>query len=236
MLPTNEWWAVLQNYNLTIFPTQIVFYLLAVAMLVVFFTQQETIANRVIKGGFALAFGWIGVVFFLLLGQELPTYKQQAFLFIALSVLFAIDFFTNTYRFSMPRAGWRKKLTLAGFGLVMAYPLLAIILGRSASQFIIPGTFPCPNVALALIFMATTFPAKHRWLYLVTMGLLLLWAIPFPIMIQLPKYGVYEDGIMLLMGLYSLGMLIKNWKLIGKQNRFNADSANTNPFRSESKQ
>ena len=235
MLPTNEWWAVLQNYNLTIFPTQIVFYMLAVAMLVVFFTQQETIANRVIKGGFALAFGWIGVVFFLLLGQELPTYKPQAFLFLSLSVLFAMDSFTSTYRFSMPRAGWRKTLTLAGFGLVMAYPLLAIILGRSASQWIIPGTFPCPTVGLVLIFMATTFPAKHRWLYLLTMGLLLLWAIPFPIMIQLPKYGVYEDGIMLLTGLYSFGMLIKNWKLIGKQNRLNADSASTNPFISESK-
>ncbi len=235
MISSNEWWAVLQNYNLTIFPTQIVFYLLAVAMLVVFFTQQETISNRVIKGGFALAFGWIGIVFFLLLGQELPTYKPQAFLFLSLSVLFAVDFFTNTYRFSMPRAGWRKTLTLAGFGLVMAYPLLAIILGRSASQFIIPGTFPCPTVGLVLVFMATTFPAKNRWLYLITMGLLLLWAIPFPIMIQLPKYGVYEDGIMLLMGLYSLGMLMKNWKLIRKQNRFNAGSAGTNSSLSESK-
>jgi hypothetical protein len=210
MLQTNEWWAVLQNYNLTIFPIQIGFYLLAIAVLAVFFTQPESTANRVIKGSFVLAFGWIGIVFFLLLGQELPAYILQAILFLSLSLLFAVDFFANTYQFSVPPAGWRRVLTIIGFGLVMAYPLLATILGRPVSRWIIPGTFPCPTVGLALIFMATTFPIKQRWLYLFTIGLLLLWAIPFPIMIQLPKYGVYEDGIMLLMGLYSLGILIRN--------------------------
>jgi hypothetical protein len=227
MISTNEWWAALQNYNLSIFPIQIVFYLLAVAMLVVFFTQQETIANRVIKGGFVLAFGWIGIVFFLLLGQEFPAHNAQAFLFLSLSVLFAIDSFANTYQFSMPRAGWRKTLTIAGFGLAMAYPLFAIFLGRPTSHWIIPGTFPCPTVALALVFMATTFPSRNRWLYLITLGLLSLWAIPFPIMIQIPQMGVYEDSIMLLMGLYSLGMLIRNWKRIGNQNRYIADSVGT---------
>jgi len=222
MIPTNEWWAVLQNYSLSIFPAQIVFYLLTVAMLVVFFTQQETIANRVIKGGFALAFVWIGIVFFLLFGQEFPAHNAQAFLFLSLSVLYTVDFFTNTYHFSMPRAGWRKTLTIAGFGLTMAYPLFAILLGRPASHWIVPGTFPCPTVALALVFMATTFPSRNRWLYLITLGLLLLWAIPFPIMIQIPQFGVYEDSIMLLMGIYSLGILVRNWKRIGKQNRHNA--------------
>jgi hypothetical protein len=30
-------------------------------------------------------------------------------------------------------------------------------------------------------------------------------------MIQIPQFGVYEDGIMLAMGLYALVMLIINW-------------------------
>jgi len=218
MILTNEWWAVLQNYSLSIFPAQIIFYLLVVAVLVVFFTQKEKIANRVIKGSFVLFFGWIGIVFFLLLGQELPVHNAQVFLFLSLSVLFAVDFFTNTYQFNMPRAGWRKTLMMIGFGLVLAYPLFGVLLERPASHLIIPGTFPCPTVGLALIFMATTFPAKNRLLFLITQGLLLLWAVPFPIMIQIPQFGVYEDSIMLLMGLYSLGMLIRNWKLIERVN------------------
>jgi hypothetical protein len=31
-------------------------------------------------------------------------------------------------------------------------------------------------------------------------------------MIQLPQFGVYEDGIMLAMGFYALGMLVVNWQ------------------------
>jgi len=207
MIPANEWWAVLQNYNLTIFPAQIVLYLLAVGTLVVFFTQPEGIANRVIKGAFVLAFGWIGIVFFLLLGQKLPAHGAQAFLFLSLSALFAADLFTDTSQFRMPRAGWQRAVTIVGLGLVMAYPLFGILQGHPASKWIIPGTFPCPTAALALVFMATTFPARHRWLYLITLSLLALWAIPFPIMVQIPQFGVYEDSIMLALGIYALVML-----------------------------
>jgi hypothetical protein len=43
--------------------------------------------------------------------------------------------------------------------------------------------------------------------------LLLVWAIPFPLFIQIPRYGVYEDAIMFLSGLYSLTMLVKYWRV-----------------------
>lgn len=77
-------------------------------------------------------------------------------------------------------------------------------MGRPSSGWIILGAFPCPTTALALVFMATSIPLKRRWLYLVTMGLLLLWAIPFPILIQIPQFGAYEDGIMVVLGVYAL--------------------------------
>lgn len=211
MIPANEWWMVLQNYNETIFPMQILFYLLAIGTISVSFWKTEKVANRLIKGFFVLAFGWIGIVFFLLLGQKLPAHNAQAFLFLSLSVLFAIDLFTETSQFKIPSSGWQRTATLIGFGLVLVYPLVGILLGRPTVRLIIPGTFPCPTTALALVFMATTFPAKRRWLFLATLCLLLIWAIPFPIMIQIPQFGVYEDGIMLAAGIYSLVMLVINW-------------------------
>lgn len=211
MIPANEWWMVLQNYNETIFPTQILFYLLAIGAISASFWQTEKIANRLIKGFFVLAFGWIGIVFFLLLGQKLPAHNAQAFLFLSLSVLFAIDLFTETSHFQIPSNGWQRTATLVGFGLVLVYPLVGLLLGRPAVRLIVPGTFPCPTTALALVLMATTFPAKRRWLFLATLCLLLIWAIPFPIMIQIPKFGVYEDGIMLAAGIYSLVMLVIRW-------------------------
>jgi hypothetical protein len=47
--------------------------------------------------------------------------------------------------------------------------------------------------------------------------LLLFWAVPLPIFAQIPRFGVYEDSIMLVIGIYGLIMLVKNWKGIGKE-------------------
>jgi hypothetical protein len=219
MIPVNEWWAVLQNYNQTIFPAQIIFYLLAVAVLILFNRGDEKVANRVVKGFFVLAFAWIGIMFFLVLGQNLPAHNIQAILFLSLSVLFAVDLFTDTTRFSIPPTPLRRILTLAGFGLILAYPLVSILLGRPPAKWIIPGTFPCPTTALVLIFMATTFPTRRRWLYTITLGLLLIWAVPFPIMIQIPKFGVYEDSIMLAAGIYSLIVYVIYWVKITRKRK-----------------
>jgi hypothetical protein len=49
-------------------------------------------------------------------------------------------------------------------------------------------------------------------MYFLMLVSLLVWAIPFPILIQLPKFGVYEDAIMLLTGLYAVAMLVVNWE------------------------
>jgi len=213
VIPANEWWAIIQNYSESVYPAQILFYLLIVVALAVFLRQPGKIANRVVKGLLALVFGWIGLIFFLIRGQGLPAHNAQAFLFLSLSVCFLIDLLTDNTQFLLHPSGWRRTVTLIGFGLVMlVYPLTGFLLGHPASRWIIPGTFPCPTTALALIFMVTTFPDRLRWLYLVTLCLLLVWAIPFPIMIQIPQFGVYEDGIMLATGIYALILLPINWK------------------------
>lgn len=213
MIAPNLWWQNLQNYNEAVFPAQIIFYVLALAAVVLFFTQTQKTANRIAKAFFVLAFGWIGIVFFTLKGQTLPAFQSQTFLFVTLAALFAIDLFTDTTHFTLPEGGWRRSVTMIGFGLVMlGYPLVTTIVGRPFARWIVPGSFPCPTTALALVFMSTSMPSKRRWLYLLTMFFLLLWAIPFPIMIQLPKFGVYEDAIMLASGFYSLVMLFINWK------------------------
>ena len=211
MIPSNEWWKIIHNYGLAVFPAQIVFYLAAIVALVMFFRQPGETADRVIKGFIAISFGWIGIAFFLLLGQKLPAHNAQSFLFLSLSVLFVLDLFTGNSRFIMPETGWKRKATMVGFALILGvYPLIALLQGRPFSQWIIPGTFPCPTTALALVFMATTFPTRRRWLYLLTLCLLLIWAVPFPIMIQIPRFGVYEDSIMLATGIYSLVVVIVN--------------------------
>jgi hypothetical protein len=49
---------------------------------------------------------------------------------------------------------------------------------------------------------------RLRPLHWVTFGSLLLWAIPFPLLIQIPKFGAFEDGIMVAAGLFALAARI----------------------------
>jgi hypothetical protein len=93
--------------------------------------------------------------------------------------------------------------------LVFCYPLFGIGFGHHFSSLIIPGTFPCPTTALGLLMLTTALPRVNKIAYI----LLLLWAIPFPPFIQIPKYGVYEDAIMFISGVYSLILLLRYWKV-----------------------
>lgn len=111
MIPANEWWNIIHNYGFVIFQAQIVFYLAAIGTLVIFLLRHGKTTDRVIKGLMALAFCWIGIVFFLLLGQKLPAHNAQSFLFLSLSALFVLDLFTGNSRFVMPESRLQRTTT-----------------------------------------------------------------------------------------------------------------------------
>lgn len=131
-------------------------------------------------------------------------------MFIAISFLFFIDIFRRQIEFTLPKSNWHKIIIFFGLVLTFLYPLVGFAVGHFYPRTILPGSFPCPTTALALIFMSMSLPKTTRLLYF----LLLFWAIPFPILIQIPRFGVFEDIIMLLVGIYSLILLIINWKKI----------------------
>lgn len=58
------------------------------------------------------------------------------------------------------------------------------------------------------ILLAASLPRVNKVLYV----LLLFWAIPFAPLIQIPRYGVYEDAIMFCVGINALVRLVKTWK------------------------
>ena len=134
-------------------------------------------------------------------------------MFTIVAILFAVDIYREKMEFRLPKAEGQKYLTTFLMLIVICYPLFGMALGHYFPRLIIAGTFPCPTTALALLLLTTALPGVDRFIY----GILLFWAIPFPIFIQIPKFGVYEDSIMLVIGIYSLVMLVKNWKLTGKE-------------------
>ena len=93
------------------------------------------------------------------------------------------------------------RLTAGAVLLVInAYPLWGLLIGHPADKLIYPGSFPCPTTALALALIIFAREKRNPLLYL----LLLIWAIPFPPTVQMPKYGAHEDLIMFLTGIAAL--------------------------------
>lgn len=214
MIEATKWWANLAAYNQTVFPVQFILLVLAAGLTALFLAKPAAARSRWLQAFLAVSFAWIGVVFFLVLGDVLPARYGQAFLFLSLAALFGSAAATGAFTFSLPRQRWLRIATYVGLALAFLYPVVGWAVGRTYPRLLVPGAFPCPTTALALVLMATAPRAQQRWLYHGALALLLLWAIPFPIAIQIPQFGVYEDGIMLAMGLYA-AVVWAVWRLKG---------------------
>ena len=211
MLSAEEWWGILEAYGAKVWPAQAVFFVAAVLFVLLVFLKPGRMANTLVRLYMALSFGWVGIIFFLALGKGLKGNYFFGCLFIVVALLFAVDVFRDRMQFRLPAVTPQKYVTLLLTLIVLCYPIFSMALEHRFPRIIVPGTFPCPTTALALVLLTTALPRVDKIIYII----LLFRAIPFPPLIQIPKYGVYEDTIMLVIGIYSLVMLVKNWK--GKQ-------------------
>ena len=208
MLSAEQWWGIIQAYGARVWPTQVFFFAAAILVVLVVCLSPGRLANTLVRLYMALSFGWIGILFFFILGKGLKGNFFFGSLFIIVAILFVVDMARGKMEFRLPGRGWQRSVTLLLFLVVLCYPLFSLALGHRFPGTIIPGTFPCPTTALALVLLTTALPRVDKIIFII----LLFWAIPFPPVIQIPKYGVYEDSIMLATGLYSLVMLVINWK------------------------
>ena len=208
MLSAEEWWGILEAYGAKVWPAQAAFFVAAVLLVLLVFLKPGKIANTLVRLYMAFSFGWVGIVFFLALGKGLKGNYFFGSLFIIVAILFGVDVFRARMEFHLPTVTRQRYVTLLLTLIVLCYPIFSIAFGHRFPRVIIPGTFPCPTTALALMLLTTALPRVDKIIYII----LLFWAIPFPPFIQIPKYGVYEDGIMLGIGIYSLIMLVTNWK------------------------
>jgi hypothetical protein len=204
LIPREEWLSILEAYSAHIWPAQIVFYLAAILLTGWFFLKPGRGQNWFIKLYLSTAFAWNGIMWFLILAKDMAggSYGNYFFgsIFIVVSILFAVDLFRQKMHFSPPPVGWRKYATWTLTLWVFCYPLFGVALGHHFTRLIFPGTFPCPTTALGLLLLTTALPQVDKIIYI----LLLFCAIPFTPFVQILKYGVYEDTILFISGVYSL--------------------------------
>ena len=212
MIAKDQFWQIMEAYGAQIQPAQIVFYIAAILIVGWLFLKPGRIQTLVAKLYLSIAFAWNGIAFYFLLARDMAggSYGNYVFgsIFIIVAVLFAVDLFRQKMRFLLPTVGWRKYATLVLALLIFCYPLSGMVFGHGFTSLIMPGAFPCPTTALGLLLLTMALPQVDKTIYI----LLLLCAIPFTPFVQIARYGVYEDMILLATGIYSLVLLSRYWK------------------------
>ena len=185
-------------------------WVLGLLLIALLFLKPTRLSNALVKLYFVFSFGLSGTVFFIIFYSRSSGFVSSYFmgaLFAIVAILFAVDIYRQKMVFSLPQASWQRWVTLILMLIAFCYPLFSIALGRSFPAIIFPGTLPCPTTALALVLLTTALPRVDKIIYFI----LLFYSIS-PAFSQIPKYGVYEDSIMLGIGIYSLIMLVTHWR------------------------
>ena len=206
-MSTETFWTGVGAYNETTLPIQAVMIIAAVILTYLVFAKPGAKTDVWMKTFLSFAFAWDGVVFFLIFLRNPVSMFTGAPLFIAVSVLFAVDIFTKKTKFHLPDAKWKRGLTIVWLLLVALYPLVGWVFVRHAYPRTLLPLFPCPLTVFAIALVAAATPNVDKKVFIA----LLPWAL-----MGLPKcFGAldcYEDCILFAAGVYGLIVLIKNWK------------------------
>ena len=216
MVTVEEWSQIMKNYGAKIWPIQIVFYIIAVLLTIWLFLKPGRIQNILMKLYLCIAFTWIGIAYYFILARDIARGNYVNYIigscFIIISVLFAVDMFRDKMHFLLPKTGWFRYTTIVLAILVFSYHWIGMAFGHQFPNLIIIGTVPCPTVTFGLLMLTTALPRANKIIFI----LMLFLAIPFTPFFQIARYGVYEDAIIFSAGIYSLVLLIKNWKVKSK--------------------
>jgi len=196
----------LEVYNNSIFPMQIIILVVAMVLTYFLFAKPSAKMDKITKGYLAFAFAWVGLVF--------PIHGFSKIIFtiyyLVLSSLFIIDIFSIKIEFKLPETNGKKCFVL--FLIISAfvlYPLIEYIAGHSYPGISLFGVVPCPTIIFSLTLLIGSIPKVDKKIFI----LLILPAISYGFIVPI-TLGVWADLILLVAGIYSLVILIKNWKLI----------------------
>jgi hypothetical protein len=202
----------MRAYGTQIWPAQIVFYIVAIVLVGWLFIKPGKLPSFFAKLFLSIAFAWNGIMFYLTLakgmaGNSYGNYFNGS-LFILVAILFAVDLFRQKMQFSLPIVPWQKYAVLLLMALVLCYPIIGLLSGYDLASLIVPGTHPCPTTALGLLLLILALPQVDKVIFI----LLIFLAVPFTPFLQIAKYGVFEDTILLATGIYGLVLLVKYWR------------------------
>jgi len=197
-----QFFNVFAQYNSTVWPAQIVFYLLALVALVLAVKKMKH-ADGIISAILAFFWVWMGAVYHLTFFTAI---NKPAYVFGSVFILQGLLFFASgTLR---QKLSFRPQLDLYGisggvfllYGLVI-YPVLGYFLGHVYPQAPTFGV-PCPTTIFTFGLLLWTGQKFPKYLLFIP----LLWSvIGFSAAFQ---WDVWEDIMLLVAGLGSTALIV----------------------------
>jgi hypothetical protein len=198
MKTANDFWNVIEKYNVETIYIQGVFSFFIIGMLLFSFTKQNQVIENLIKSLFSTVFIFVGIYFFLIIDKSFTAMIFGPY-FIIIGLLFLLSLYNSKSQLQYP-----TRIQYLLYLLVLFYPIISYFLGHQYPKQIFYIS-PCPITAIALI---TYCRLKKRNDILNIM--LVFWGLTG---IKAFIFDVHEDLILLIVGVYGLYDFI-NYKLI----------------------
>lgn len=199
-----EFLGVFKQYNLAVWPMQVVLNLLAIVALMFAFTPARY-TNKTIAGILSLFWLWMGIVYHILFFTSI---NPAAYLFGALFVLQGGLFVLSGALKQRLSFHYRNDARGIAGAVLIAYALLAYPLLGHALGHVYPASptfgLPCPTTIFTLGLLLWTDTRVPRYMLVIPF----IWSlIGFSAALTL---GILEDTGLLVAGLVSAVMLLKN--------------------------
>jgi hypothetical protein len=195
---------VFKNYNQSIFPLQIVFYLVAFLCIYLLFTRNKS-ATRLISITLAFLWLWMGIVYHIIFFSEINT---AAYIFGGLFILQGIMFtgcglIRKKLSFEYTKSIYNYVGLIFLLYALIIYPVLGTFLGHAYPYSPTFG-LPCPTTIFTFGILLFT-NKKMPWHLLI---IPLLWSIVgFTAALKLT---IYEDSGLIIAGVTAFSLLLIN--------------------------
>jgi len=188
---TEQFFHVFEQYNLTIFPAQIIIALLGLGAMLLLYSKAS-LKNKLIGIFLGILWMWTGLIYHIAFFSKInPASYLFGDLFILQGILILFNTFKNRLHFSIePTIKGFTGYFFILFGLVI-YPLIGLI---SVGLFIkmISLGLPCPTVIFTLGFFILTKNYMPKYLLIIPT----LWGLVG--LSAVVNFGVYQDVMILI--------------------------------------
>lgn len=186
-------WRVIRNYNQETWMMQSILLMVIIASVTLAYYRKVVWLPKIILGATNL---FIAIVFFVCYGTEPIQTLFAAPMYLAISILFLFEGIKYYDSLFIPF----NKVQWVLLILVVLYPAVSLILGHAFPQMV-TYIMPCPVISMSIVIYSC-YEHKNK----VLLMLLAIWGITG---IKSYFFNVLEDSILLICGIYCIGLLAK---------------------------